>query len=210
MCIRDRYTAAVYPVQRVVYTCHSLIPGISLRHCYCCLLGTPYRSCLCRGYVIIELAVYLSRMNSQRRRWVCWKSKTTCWKSGLIPNTYTRYHICLIDAYGVGVLQDVVGVWSSYCCLSGTTCVPVIVQCITTSLLLLSTSYFVQRFITACVVVTQAIFDDGKWQDDDIITRCNTFRFEWNAKIRWGTVLLLRIIMWRMRRTAASYMTSYW
>ena len=47
----------------------------------------------------------------------------------------------LRDAYGVGVLQDVVGVCSSYCCLSGTTCVPVIVQYITTSLLLLSTSY---------------------------------------------------------------------
>ena len=47
----------------------------------------------------------------------------------------------LLDAYGVGALQDVVGVCSSHCCLSGTTCVSVIVQYITTSLLLLSTSY---------------------------------------------------------------------
>ena len=35
--------------------------------------------------------------------------------------------------------QDVIGVFPSYYCLSGTTCVPVIVQYITTSLLLLST-----------------------------------------------------------------------
>ena len=33
----------------------------------------------------------------------------------------------LRDAHGVGVLQDVVGVCSSCCCLSGTTCVSVIV-----------------------------------------------------------------------------------
>ena len=37
--------------------------------------------------------------------------------------------------------QDVIGVFPSYYCLSGTTCVPVIVQYITTSLLLLSTQY---------------------------------------------------------------------
>ena len=47
----------------------------------------------------------------------------------------------LLDAYGVGLLQDVVGVCSSYCCLSGTTCVPAIVKYITKSLLLLSSSY---------------------------------------------------------------------
>ena len=47
----------------------------------------------------------------------------------------------LRDEYGVGVLQGVVGVCSSYCCPSSTTCVPVIVQYITTSLILLSTSY---------------------------------------------------------------------
>ena len=47
----------------------------------------------------------------------------------------------LRDAYGVVFLQDVVGVRSSYCCPSGTACMPVIVQYITTSLLLMSTSY---------------------------------------------------------------------
>ena len=51
-------------------------------------------SCVCRGYVIIELVS--PRMNSQRGRSVCWKSKNTCLKSGLIRNTYTRYHICLM------------------------------------------------------------------------------------------------------------------
>ena len=39
----------------------------------------------------------------------------------------------------ISARQDVIGVCSSYYCLSGTTCVPVIVQYITTSLLLLST-----------------------------------------------------------------------
>ena len=47
----------------------------------------------------------------------------------------------LLDAYGVSVLQDVVGVCSLYYCQSGTTCVAVIVQYITSSLLLLSISY---------------------------------------------------------------------
>ena len=47
-------------------------------------------------------------------------------------------------------LQDVIGVCLSYCCLSGTTCIPVIVQYITTSLLLLSTAYCI---IAVCVVV---------------------------------------------------------
>ena len=47
--------------------------------------------------------------------------------------------------------QDVIGVCPSYYFLSGTTCVPVIVQYITTSLLLLF--YLVQRIIAACVVV---------------------------------------------------------
>ena len=44
------------------------------------------------------------------------------------------------DTKYFGVLQDEVGVCPSYCCVSGA-CVPVIVQYITTSLLVLSTSY---------------------------------------------------------------------
>ena len=76
---------------------------------YCCLSGTCipvivqylttslllwstlyslYHSCVCRGYVIIELV--------SPKDEVCWKSKNTCLKSGLIRNTYTRYHICLM------------------------------------------------------------------------------------------------------------------
>ena len=49
--------------------------------------------------------------------------------------------------------QDVIGVFPSYYCLSGATCVPVIVQYITTSLLQ-SVVYLVQRAIAPCVVVT--------------------------------------------------------
>ena len=43
---------------------------------------------VCRGYVIIELV--------SPKDEVCWKSKNTCLKSGLIRNTYTRYRICLM------------------------------------------------------------------------------------------------------------------
>ena len=50
--------------------------------------------------------LYLSRMNSQRARWVCWKSKNTCLKSGLIRNTFTRYHICLMRVL-IMLLQSV-------------------------------------------------------------------------------------------------------
>ena len=84
------------------------------------LLSTWYNVCACHGPVhhystctvvylvqrIIAVCVvviwlqnlyfkYISRMNSPRGRWVCWKSSNTRWKSGLIWNTYTRYHICV-------------------------------------------------------------------------------------------------------------------
>ena len=49
------------------------------------------------------------------------------------------------DIKYLGVLQDEIVVCPSYRCLSGTTCVPVVVQYITTSLLLLSTSYNVSQ-----------------------------------------------------------------
>ena len=45
-------------------------------------------------------------------------------------------------------LQDVISVCPSYCCLSGTTCVPIIVQYITTSLLL-TVVHLIQRTIAA-------------------------------------------------------------
>ena len=37
--------------------------------------------------VIWSKSLYLSRMNSQRGCWVCWKPSNTRWKSGLICNT---------------------------------------------------------------------------------------------------------------------------
>ena len=78
------------------YTCHSPIyhyiiaTVVYLVYCTC-------HSCVCRGSVIIEL---VSRMNIQRGRWVCWKSKKTCFlESGLMRNTYTRYHVCLMRVF---------------------------------------------------------------------------------------------------------------
>ena len=60
-----------------------------------------------------------------------------------LDTNYSHQVSYLVEAYGVSVLQDVVGVCSTYYCQSGITCVSVIVQYITTSLLLLSTSYSV-------------------------------------------------------------------
>ena len=109
-----------YTAVYLVYICH--IPKISLYYCYCCVLGILYHSCVCRGSVIIEL---VSRMNSQRGCWVCWKSKKTYFYEILTPGIISAWCVC-----------------SSYCCLSGTTCVSVIIQYnITTSPLLLSTSH---------------------------------------------------------------------
>ena len=125
---------------------------------YCCLSGTTcilvivqyittsllllctgilYHSCVCRGSVIMRL---VSRMNSQRGRRVCWKSKKTCFlESGLMRNIYTRYHICLMRVFIIllSIRYNMCACRSPiYCCLSGTTCIFVIVQYITTLLLL--------------------------------------------------------------------------
>ena len=76
-----------------ILTCH--LPKYHyIHHCYCCALGILYHSCVCRGSVIIEL---VSRMNSQRGCWVCWKSKKKKFlERGLKRTAYTRYHICLM------------------------------------------------------------------------------------------------------------------
>ena len=99
--------------------CLSQSSIISLHHRYCCL---PHTTCIlvivqnittlllllcilvycitavCRGSVIIEL---ISRMNSQLGCWVCLKSKKTYFLGGgLMRNTYTRYHICLMRVKG--------------------------------------------------------------------------------------------------------------
>ena len=103
------------------------------------LLSTWYTdSRVCRGYAIIEL--YLPRMNSQRGRWVCWKSKNTCLKSGLMRNTpcLTRYHICLMR-----VLIILLSIWYSVCA-----CHSPVYHYITASAV-----YLIQRFTTACVLV---------------------------------------------------------
>ena len=102
------------------------------------LLSTWYivsQLCVYRGYMIIEL---VSTMNSQRGRWVCWKSKSTCFKSGLIRNTYTGYHICLMR-----VLIMLLSIrYNVRACHS-----PVYHYITATAV------YLIQRFITACVVV---------------------------------------------------------
>ena len=78
-----------------VYTCHSpkYYHGTTLL-LLLCTWYTVSQMWVCRGSVIIEL---ISRMNSQRECWVCWKSKKTYFLGGgLMRNTYTRYHICLM------------------------------------------------------------------------------------------------------------------
>ena len=72
-----QYTG-VYLVHRV-YLSYSTI---SLHCCYFFVLGILYHSCVCRGSVIIE---FVSRMNSQRGCWVCWKSKKTYFYEILAP-----------------------------------------------------------------------------------------------------------------------------
>ena len=74
-----QYTA-VYLLQCVYFS----YSKISLHYCYCCVLGTLHHSCVCRCPVIIEL---VSRMNSQRGCWVCWKSKKTYFYEILTPGT---------------------------------------------------------------------------------------------------------------------------
>ena len=85
--------------------------------------------------------------------------------------------------------QDVIGVFPSYYWVSGTTCV--LVQYITTSQVLLSTWYQVQRIIAACVVVM--------WSQSLYLSRMSSQRGRWALKraiepkgrleITWGGIL---------------------
>ena len=124
---------------------------------YCCLSGTTcilvivqyittsllllctgilYHSCVCRGSVIMRL---VSRMNSQRGRRVCWKSKKTCFlESGLMRNIYTRYHICLMRVFII-----LLSIRYNVC-----VCHSPVYHYITATAV-----YLIQRFITACIVV---------------------------------------------------------
>ena len=128
------YHTIVYPIQRVylssnillsirynVYTCHSPIYHYIIVTVVYCVL---YHSCVCRGYVIIELV--------SPKDEVCWKSKNTCsLKSDMIRNTYTRYHICLMRVL----------------------IIPLYVVQYITIYITATAVYLTQRFITACVVV---------------------------------------------------------
>ena len=76
-------------------------------------------------------------------------------KRGLIGNIYTRYHtyVCemkLVCAYHTAVYPCACRS-PIYCCLSGTTCILVVDQNISTSLLLLCTWYLVYSIIAVCV-----------------------------------------------------------
>ena len=75
--------------------------------------------------------LYLARMNSHGGCWVVWKSFKK------------RFSVKYLHQVSYLRLQDVIGVCLSYSCPSGTTCMPVLAQYITTSLLLLSTWYTV-------------------------------------------------------------------
>ena len=89
-------------------------------------------------------------MKSQRGRWVCWKSKNTSLKSGLIPNIYTRYLICLMR-----VLMMLLSIrYNVRACHSP-------VYHITATAV-----YLIQRFITACVVVM--------WSQSFYLSRMNS------------------------------------
>ena len=56
--------------------------------------------------------------------------------------------------------QDVIGVFPSYYCLSGTTCVLVIVQYEVYHYVIATVVYLVQRIIAACVVVTRYLITE--------------------------------------------------
>ena len=132
-----------YIAATVVYLVPRIIPM------YCCLSGhSPiyhyiiftvvycvlHHSCVCLGYVIIELV--------SPKDEVCWKSKNTCLKSGLIRNTYTRYHVCLMRVLII-LLSIRYDVCACHC--------PVYHYITATAV------YLIQRFITACVVLCDHI-----------------------------------------------------
>ena len=114
-------------------------------------------------------------MSNQRERWVCWKSKNACIKSGLIRNTYTRYHIC-----SMRVLIILLSIRYSVC-----TCRSPIYHYITAT----TAVYLTQRFVTACVVVM--------WSHSLYLSRmnsrwvhyvcCKSTSTRWKSGLRWNT-----------------------
>ena len=115
---------AFYPVQRVCLSWSS----ISLHHRYCCLPYTTFHNtCV---VVMWSQSLYLSRLNTlgvlKIEEYLFKELFDT--KYLLTPGIISAWCVC-----------------SSYCFLSGTTCVLVIVQYITTSPLLLSTLYNISK-----------------------------------------------------------------
>ena len=120
-------------------------------------------------------------MNSQRRRWVCWKSKNTCWKSGLIRNTYTRYHIWVMRMVLVFckmqlVCAHLLSIW--YTCHS-----PVYHYITATAV------YLRQRIITACVVVmwSQSLYLSRMNSQCGHYVCCKSTSTRWKSGLRWNT-----------------------
>ena len=172
------------PIRYNVCTCRSPI--------YCCLSGTTCIPVTVQDittsllhfylvYCIIAVCVvvmwssslYLPRMNSQRGRWVCWKSKNTCLKRGLIRNTYARY-ICLMR-----VLTILLSIRYNVCtCHSPTypyiTATPV---------------YLIQYFITACVVVmlSHCLYLSRMNSQCVHYVCCKSTSTRWKSGLRWNT-----------------------
>ena len=128
---------------------------------------------MCRGYVIIE-SLYLSGMNSQRGLWVCWKSKNTCLKNGLIRNTSTRYRICLMR-----VLIILLSIRYNVCA-----CQSPVYHYITATAV-----YLIQRFITACVVVmwSHSLYLSRMNSQCVYYVCCKSTSTRWKSGLRWNT-----------------------
>ena len=88
--------------------------------------------------VMSSWSLYLSRMISQRGRWVCWTSTNTCWKGGLIWNTWVFCKMKLLCAH-----HTVVYLVQRVCA-----CRSPVYHYVTATAV-----YLVQRITTACVVV---------------------------------------------------------
>ena len=83
---------------------------LSIRHNMCACHSPVYHYITATAVYLIQLfitacivvlwahSLYLSRMNSQCVHYVCCKSTSTRWKSGLRWNTHgvDKYHVCLV------------------------------------------------------------------------------------------------------------------
>ena len=128
-----------YPVQRVCLSWYYIAATAVylIQH-----FITP-ASWLCDHRVCISLRWIVLRVCYV---YVYFKSTSTRWKSGLRLNIHVHK-----------VTPGIIYAWcvcSSYCCLSGATCVPVIVKYQVYNYITATAVYVIQRFMTTCVVVT--------------------------------------------------------